>query len=103
MKEYYQRIYEDPQFQHLNTKRKHFSSLLTVIMLVLYFSFILVVAFKPEFFAIPLSPTSVITIGIPIGVMLIFISFLLTGIYVYRLNSKFDPINNKILEEHLND
>ena len=39
------------------------------------------------------------TRGIPIGVGVIVISFVLTGIYIWRANGEFDRLNNEVLHE----
>jgi uncharacterized membrane protein (DUF485 family) len=41
--------------------------------------------------------TGVMTIGIPIGLFVIVSAFLLTGIYVSKANSKYDPLIRKIV------
>ncbi len=41
----------------------------------------------------------VITIGIPIGVLIIVMSFVLTGVYVHKANKDFDRINQEIIRE----
>ena len=38
-----------------------------------------------------------ITIGIPIGLVVIVSAFLLTGIYVNKANSQYDPLIRKIV------
>ena len=69
---------------------------LTVAMMVVYFGFILLVAYAPKFLGTPLG-TGVMTIGIPIGLFVIVSAFLLTGIYVSKANSKYDPLIRKIV------
>ena len=103
MQQYYRKIHDDPKFHELERKRGAFSWLLTLIILVCYFSFIMVIAFFPQLFAQIISPDSSITWGIPVGLFIILISFLLTGIYVYRANREFDFISKKIIESHIND
>ena len=39
------------------------------------------------------------TVGIPIGVLIILSAFVLTGIYVRRANTEFDLLNQQIVEE----
>ncbi|NAS63992.1 hypothetical protein CVE36_25290, partial [Pseudomonas syringae pv. actinidiae] len=39
------------------------------------------------------------TRGIPLGIGLIVISFVLTGIYVYRANGEFDRLTKALLDE----
>ena len=42
---------------------------------------------------------SPITLGIPIGISIIIMAFILTGIYVGRANKVFDEINQQIIDE----
>lgn len=65
-------------------------------MLVIYFGFIAIVAFKPEWLGIFIS--GAMTLGIPIGLAVIAAAFVLTGLYVYRANSEFDRLTREILE-----
>ncbi len=103
MQHYYRRIYDDPKFHELEKKRSIFSWSLTIIILICYFGFIMVIAFFPHIFAQTISVNSTITWGIPIGLSIIVISFLLTGFYVYRANNEFDPISKEIIDHHIND
>ncbi len=66
-------------------------------MVVIYFSFILTVAFAPSLLAAPLA-NGTLTIGIPIGIGVILTAFVLTGIYVRRANADFDVQTQKIVE-----
>jgi uncharacterized membrane protein (DUF485 family) len=70
-------------------------------MLVIYYGFILIVAFNKEFLGQPLSAGSITTVGIPIGLGVIISAFVLTGIYVRRANSEFDRMTREIKEEVL--
>lgn len=90
MEAHYRAIFADPAFQAVQRRRSRFSWLLALIMLVTYFGFILVIAFKPALLAMPLGPNTVITWGIPIGVGIIVLGFVLTGLYVQRANGEFD-------------
>jgi len=95
---WYRRIYADPEFHELERKRGRFSWLLACIILAGYYTFILIIAFAPELFAIPVREGSVITWGLPAGIFVILLSFLLTGIYVYRANTEFDHLTRDIVE-----
>lgn len=95
----YRRIEKNPRFQELVTKRERFAWLLSLIMLALYVVFILLIAFQPHMLGTPVSAGSSITWGIPLGVGLIVVACLLTGIYVKRANGEFDQLNREILEE----
>ncbi len=95
----YQRIEDSAQFRELVEKRQRFAGILSLIMLVIYIGFILLIAFAPEWLGTPLGPDTNVTRGIPIGIGVIVISFVLTGIYVWRANGEFDRLNNAVLSE----
>ena len=81
-----------PKYQELTAKRTRFAWTLSIIMLVVYYTFIMTIAFSPESLAVPVSDGSVISIGIPIGIFIILFSFFLTGLYVYKANSTYDVL-----------
>ena len=95
----YQRVVNNPRFRELVQKRSRFAWLLSGITLVLYVAFILLIAFDPQWLGTPLYDGATITRGIPVGVGLIVISFVLTGIYVIRANSEFDRLTADIIRE----
>ncbi|EFT9451205.1 TPA: DUF485 domain-containing protein [Salmonella enterica] len=95
----YQRIEDSARFRELVEKRQRFATILSVIMLAVYISFILLIAFAPGWLGTPLHAGTSITRGIPIGVGVIVISFVLTGIYIWRANGEFDRLNNAVLHE----
>lgn len=97
-KEMIEKIKNDPNYQELVSKRSSFSIKLTILMLIVYFAFILTIAFEPSLLGAPLSSDSVTTVGIPVGMAVIFFAFILTGIYTKRANGEFDDLNNKIKE-----
>jgi uncharacterized membrane protein (DUF485 family) len=90
------RIKNDPDFHHLVKTRSSFAWRLTIIMLVIYFGFVLTIAFDPSILGTPLSEGSVTTVGIPVGVAVILIAFVLTGVYTRRANGEFDELTAKI-------
>ncbi len=57
------------------------------------------IAFAPGWLGTPLHAGTSVTRGIPIGVGVIVISFVLTGIYIWRANGEFDRLNNAVLHE----
>lgn len=80
----YQRIEDNAHFRELVEKRQRFATILSIIMLAVYIGFILLIAFAPGWLGTPLNPNTSVTRGIPIGVGVIVISFVLTGIYIWR-------------------
>ncbi len=100
MQDVYERIHADPEFHALERKRGRFSWLLAGIVFSAYFSFILIIAFAPEVLARPVFSDHIITWGIPVGVAIIVLSFLLTGVYVYRANAEFDKLRDRIIRRN---
>jgi len=90
------KIKNNPDYQELVSKRTSFSIKLSIAMLIVYFTFILTIAFNPSALGTPISSDSVTTIGIPIGIAIIIFAFVLTGIYTKRANGEFDDLSNKI-------
>jgi uncharacterized membrane protein (DUF485 family) len=91
------RIEQDPNYQELVRRRSLLGWALSLIMLVIYFGFILLVAYAPKFLGTPVG-AGVITIGIPIGLAVIVLAFLLTGIYVRKANTSYDVLIRKIVD-----
>lgn len=89
-------IKNDPNFQELVSRRSVFAWTLTVAVLVVYFAFILTIAFKPSVLGTPLGDDTVTTVGIPVGIAVIVFAFVLTGVYVRRANGEFDELTAKI-------
>ncbi len=91
------RVRREPLFRQLVDKRTRFAWTLSAAMLVIYFGFVLVIAFAPKLLAVPIGG-GVMTVGIPVGLFVIVSAFVLTGIYVRRANSEFDPMTHQIME-----
>ena len=84
------RIAEDPRYKRLVKRRGRFTWTLTLIMLAAYFGYILLIAFDKEFLARPIADGAVTSVGIPLGLGVILLAILLTGIYVSRASRQFD-------------
>ena len=95
----HQRIERNPKFRELVETRGRFALVLSIAMLVIYFGFVLLVAFAKGFLATPIAEGSVVTIGIPLGLLVIVSAFVLTGIYVAKANTTFDRLNAEVLRE----
>ena len=79
--------------------RKSLGWTLSLLMLLIYFGFIMLVAFDKPLLGTPISGEGVTTIGIPIGLAVIVSAFLLTGFYVIRANARYDELTRQIVEE----
>jgi uncharacterized membrane protein (DUF485 family) len=71
---------------------------LTALILVIYYGFVFLIAYDPGFLGTPLSEGGVTTIGFPLGVAVIVISILLTGVYVRRANGEFDDLTKQLID-----
>jgi uncharacterized membrane protein (DUF485 family) len=91
-KEQVQAIKHNPKYQELVSKRSKFAWTLTIVTLVVYYAFILVIAFSPETLGAKVSPDAMMTVGIPVGIAIIVFAFGMTGIYVRRANNEFDGL-----------
>jgi len=87
-----------PRYQELISTRRRFALTLTALILIIYYGFILTIAFAPSLLGVPIAPGAVMTIGIPVGLLIICSAFILTGIYVVRANARFDELTSAIQE-----
>ena len=94
------RIANDPNYQELKSKRSRFGWWLALAMMVVYYGFILLVAFDKPFLATRLG-AGVTTIGIPIGLGIILFTVAITAIYVRRANSEFDALSDQVAKAAL--
>jgi len=89
------RVVRDPRYQELKAKRTRFGMWLTLAMMVVYYGFILLVAFNKPFLATRLG-AGVMTYAIPIGFGVIVFTVVITAIYVRRANSEYDSLAEQI-------
>jgi uncharacterized membrane protein (DUF485 family) len=85
------RIASHPKYKELKAKRTSFGWWLTLAMMVVYYGFILLVAFNKEFLSQRLG-AGVMTVGIPVGFGVIVFTIVITAIYVKRANSEYDDL-----------
>ena len=93
------KIRSNPKFAELVGKRTRFAILLSLVVLVPYYTFMFLVSTQPQIFAAKIAEGSVITIGWPIAALFVIGGWLLTGIYVSRANGEFDRITEEVLKE----
>jgi uncharacterized membrane protein (DUF485 family) len=91
----HQRILSNARFQELVRQRSGFAWTLSIAMLVIYFGFVLLVAFAKGLLATKVGG-GVTSLGILIGLAVIVSAFVLTGIYVHRANSRFDELTRNL-------
>jgi uncharacterized membrane protein (DUF485 family) len=91
-------IAEHPKYKELIEKRTRFGWLLAAIMLIVYYGYVLIIAFDKALLARPIG-SGVMSWGIPIGFGVIVLAVVLTGVYVVRANNEFDRLTREILAE----
>lgn len=94
-----EKIKSNPSYQKLVTERSSFAWKLTITILVVYYAFILLIAFSPEVLGAKIAVGGMATVGIPVGVAIIVFAFILTGIYVKRANTEFDGLLEQVKED----
>ena len=90
-------LLHDPEFKDLASRKNRFSIQLTAITLVIYYGFILLIAFKPGVFASKIAGN--VTFGILLGIGVILACWALTGLYVRWANQKYDAMVVRLQEK----
>ncbi len=88
------RLRESADFRQLERARARLSWPMAAVMLVVYFGFVVMVAFAPAVLATPVFGS--ITLGFPLGLGVILCAIALTGFYVFRANATLDGLTNRI-------
>ena len=89
------RIANNPSYIELKARRTRFGWRLTLAMMVVYYGFILLVAFGKGFLSQRIG-NAVMTVGIPIGFGVIVFTVIITAYYVRRANSEFDDLSDAV-------
>jgi uncharacterized membrane protein (DUF485 family) len=82
-------VISSPDFKQLVKRRWTVSSILLVLLFVMYYGYILLIPYAPEFMRSKIG--EVTTTAIPLGVGVIIVAFVLTAIYVVWANTIYDP------------
>lgn len=94
-----QRIINHPEFQSMAKKKTSLGIIFSIITLVVWFGYLLLVGFDPAMFASPVSAGATTPVGfyIVLGIM-IFVP-LITWMYVSKANGEFDTITRKVIDD----
>ncbi len=95
----YQKVRQNPKYAVLVAKRGRFALLLSAIVLLTYYAFMMVVAFNPSVIGTPLAEGATLSWGVPLGAIIIIGSWVLTAVYVSRANGEFDRLNEELIRE----
>ena len=94
----YAHIRRNPRFTELVAKRTRFAGILAAIVLIVFYGFVLLVAFAPELIGKRLFEGSNLTFGILAGLLQFIFFWVLTLVYVRRANGEFDDINKELVK-----
>ncbi len=92
------RIESNPKYQELISKKNSFSIKLGIFVLVMFYAYILTIAFNKEVLATKIGD-GLTTIAFPLALAILVISFITTVIYVRRANGEFEDLTNEIKED----
>ena len=90
-------LLDDPDFKDLVARKNRISINLTIATLVIYYGFILLIAFKRDLFASKAAGN--VTFGIFLGIGVIIACFLLTGVYVRWANRNYDAMVDRLKQK----
>ncbi len=93
-----ERIENNPKYQELVSKRNSFGIKLGIFVLVMFYAFILTIAFNKEVLATKIGG-GLTTVAFPIALAILVISFITTLIYVKRANGEFEDLTDEIKED----
>lgn len=94
-----QEVLADPDFRQLYRQRRNIAWTLTVLELVLFFGFVWLVSYHKPFLSRKLGSAPATTIGIPIAVGVILLSWAFTGVYVRWANTTYDGLVKKVKDK----
>ncbi len=92
------RLKESRKYRELVRQRSRLGWLLTAVMLVIYYGYVLLIAFDKELLATRVG-SGVTTWGMPIGLFVIVFTIVITGLYVRHANSVYDEMTEQIKRE----
>ncbi len=90
----YAKIRQNPKFAELVRQRNALARALTITTLVIYFGFILLVAFGKDFLGNVL--VDGLSLGILLGILVILATWVLTWIYVRWANRVYEPAARRL-------
>ncbi|MDA5193836.1 DUF485 domain-containing protein [Govanella unica] len=87
-----EKIEADPRYAELRRARRRLDWILAAIVTCVYVAYLLAMGLAPDWLGQRISPDKVTSIGIPIGAGLLVFAFIITGIYTWWANRRFDPL-----------
>ena len=95
----YSRIRQNPKFKELVEKRTRFAVTLAIITLVMFYGFVMTVAFNPLSLGQPIAEGSMWTVGVVAELFMFIFFWVLTAVYVKRANGEFDALTQEMIKD----
>lgn len=95
----YERMRGNPKFQELVARRGRFAWTLAAIVLIMFYGFVMVVAFAPQSLGQPIAEGSRWTVGVVVELFMFIFFWVLTAVYVRRANTEFDALSQEVVRE----
>lgn len=89
-------LLQDPDFLQLKSSKWKISLFLGSLVFILYYGFVLLMAYNKPFFA---NKVAGVYVGIPIGVFVLASTILITVVYVLWANRTYDDLVAKVVEK----
>ena len=90
-------LLDDPEFKDLVSRKNRISIRLTAVTLIVYYGFMLLIAYKRDLFGAKVVGS--VTFGILLGIGVIIACWLLTGVYVRWANRHYDSMVARLREK----
>ncbi|MCX7913135.1 MAG: DUF485 domain-containing protein [Thermodesulfovibrionales bacterium] len=91
-----EQILKDPDFRALKNNKWKVSIILGSLVMILYFGFVLLMAYNKPLFA---NKIFGIYVGIPIGIFVLVSTILITVVYVIWANNNYDVLVEKVKDK----
>jgi uncharacterized membrane protein (DUF485 family) len=93
-----EKIKSSATYRELVRKRSKLGWTLTALVLVVYYGYVLLIAFDKDLLAAKMG-AGVMTWGMPIGLFVIVFTVAITGLYVRHANRNYDELTDQIKRE----
>lgn len=90
------KIHDLPEYARLTAARHRIVWPLAIVTLLGYFGLVLTIAFSPASLGQPIG-SGVTSLGVVMGLGIIFLCFIVTGIYVYYANHVIEPLTKAVI------
>lgn len=92
-----ERVLAHPLYRPFTRRSNRIRLVFFVLMAVIYFGFMLILAFWSNLLAAPVAPGATLTIGVLIALLVELSAIVMVGAYVYVCSKRVDPLLAQIL------